>query len=201
MVKLSAPEQLILNFAKEKFGSSLTEFLQVGLGEDVTEQRWRFTITFFGESGSLQKRHVEVITYEPEDGSSYLPCRRATLVLLGLLQLLLERGGSSKILRFKPEDLLSLLGWKDTRKARREIDEAIRRYFQLTYRWKMNKGELAANSLSHYTSQESILSEHLIVSEGPEELHQLAFCPHFMEGLLSRSLFSLDWNRVRAVLH
>lgn len=199
-MKLSANEQRLLNFAREEFGERLTDFLLSGMGEDAVAQSWLFTITYAGDN-SLLKRRVEVITYEPEDGSSYLPRGRHPMVLLAILRLMYGRDNEPpNSLRYKQEDILSLLGRTDTRKARKEIDEAVKRYFLLVYKWTMSKEELAGNSLSYYTSQESLLSEHMIVDEGAGESNRLVFNANFTERLLRRSLFGIDWNNVRSIL-
>src|ERR1043165_1352883 len=113
-MKLSAQEKRLVNFARKEFGEELVEFLMAGSGEDVTAQRWHFTITYAGNGNSLLTQRVEVITYEPEDGSSYLPCRRDPLVLFALLHfLLLSSDVASNTLRYQRGDLLSLLGRKD----------------------------------------------------------------------------------------
>lgn len=199
-MKLSTPEKRLLDFAREEFGERLTEFFSAGFRENVDSQRWRFTITYVGDNNSLLKRHVEIITYEPEDGSSYLPRRRDPMVLLALLYLLLRGNSeSSNILRYKDEDVLGLLGWKDTEKARGEMDRAIKRYFQLTYNWKMNQEELAGNGLTYYTSQESIINEHEIVDGEAAQENRIVFNANFIELLLRRSSFGIDWTTVKSV--
>ena len=206
-MKLSVPEQRLLAFARETFGERLTEFLTAGLGEDVTSQRWRFRISYAGGEGATLKRRLEVITYEPTDGSSYLPRRRDPLVLIALLRLLLEGDHiSSNLLRYKQEDVLSLLGRKDSPKAREEIDGAVRRYFLLIYQWKMNRSELKNRNLAFYNSQENMISECEFLdseAEGSDRvervLNRIVFNQHFIERLLSRSLFGVEWDQVRSV--
>src|SRR5438128_39142 len=87
-MRLTARERRLVAFAQEQFGERLCTFLLAGLGEEGAGQRWRFVINYVGEDTSLLSRRVQVITYEPEDGSSYLPRRRDPLVLLALLHLL-----------------------------------------------------------------------------------------------------------------
>lgn len=171
-MKLSGPEQRLLDFAHGQFGGHLTLFLLAGLGEEAVGQRGRFTITYTsGKSASL-KRHVEVITYEPADGSSYLPRGRNPLVLLALLYLLMNaEQGSLNILRYEQEDMLSLLGWKDTLKARWEVDEAVKRYFLLTYQWKMNKDELLRERLTFYTANEALSELNALVNASRSTLN------------------------------
>lgn len=200
-MKLSAPEQRLLDFAHEQFGEHLSQFLIAGLGEEQVGQSGRFTITYASSENVALKRHVEVITYEPADGSSSLPRGRNPLVLIALLHLLMtDNQGALNMLRYEQEEVLSLLGWKDTWKARREIDEAVRRYFLLTYQWKMNKSEMLRDRLTFYTANEALISAHESISREDGESSRIVFNEHFIEHLLSRSLFGIDWNNVRSVL-
>jgi hypothetical protein len=93
------------------------------------------------------------------------------------------------------------LGWKDTKEARKEIDAAIERYFKLTYQWKMNESELAAARLSFYTADEAMISEYKSMDTDEGKTTHVIFNKHFIKRLLGRSLFGIDWNSVRSVVH
>jgi hypothetical protein len=205
-MELSAPEQRLLDFSRERFGEHLSQFLLSGLGEEPTGQRWRFTINYAGDESAALKRQVEVITHKPLDGSSSLPRGRDPLVLAVLLHLLLTGSqASSTVLSYEHEEVLSLLGWKDTRKACGAIDEAVQRYFKITYKWGMNKTELARQKLRFYTCDENLLSETYILSEEDaggrikRVVSRIVFNERFIERLLNRSLFGIDWDSVRSV--
>jgi hypothetical protein len=201
VMKLSAPEQRLLDFAREQFGEHLSQFLLTGLGERQVGQRGRFTISYASGVNAALKRHVEVITYEPADGSSYLPRARNPIVLLALLYLLMNGNqGSLNVLHYEQEDVLSLLGWKDTHRSRREIEEAVERYFLLMYKWKMNKSELHRDGLTFFTANEAMISAHESIDTGDGKSARVVFSEHFIEQLLSRSLFGVDWNNARSVL-
>jgi hypothetical protein len=130
----SRHERRLLKFALDTFGEMLGQFLLTGLGKKKVGQRWNLTITFTGDGGTAQERHLRVITHEPLDGESLLPRDRDPLVLLALLRLLLHRRRDAKpILTYQQEDVLHLLRWGDTVEARREIDGAIERYTPLLY--------------------------------------------------------------------
>lgn len=207
MSEQSSAEQNLISFAREEFGESLTQFLLAGLGEKTTEQRWHFIITFVSSEGeTIEERHVQVITHEPADGSSCLPQRRDPLVLLALLRLLKQEEQVSKPeLLYSLENVFSLLAWDDTEKARQEIDEAIYRYSLLMYQWEMNRPELSRRELSFYkenghaiTSFQTIDEE---VASGGETKHahnRVSFDEFFINGLLSRELFGVNWNKVRS---
>jgi hypothetical protein len=206
-MELSPQEQQIVAFASEQFGAPLTQFLLAGLGEEEVGQRWRFTITYLDGESTRLKRQVQVISHEPEDGSSCLPRGRDPLVFLASLQLLL-RGGQTPNYRliYDQEDVLRLLGWEDTERSRRGIDEAIKRYFLMAFKWKMNRAELARGKLSHYTAMERPISECGTVDdeENGEVRHvfnQVIFNEHFIGHLQRRRLFDIDWNSRRQITH
>jgi hypothetical protein len=200
-MNLSVPEQRLVDFAHEQFGEQISQFLLAGLGEEKVGQRGRFTITYAGSENSCLERHVEVITYEPADGSSYLPRGRNPLVLIALLHLLMNGNqGSLNTLRYEQAEVLSLLGWQDTKEARREIDKAEARYFKLTYQWQMNESELAGAGFSFYTVDEAMLSEVTSIKTEDVQAVRAVFNEHFIEHLLGRSLFGIDWHNVKSVL-
>jgi hypothetical protein len=63
-------------------------------------------------------------------------------------------------MRYELENVLQILRWADNRRNRREIDEAVWRYSQMTFSWKMGRAELARNNLSHYSAMQSLISEY-----------------------------------------
>jgi hypothetical protein len=204
-MELSPQEQQVIAFTSKQFGEPLTQFLLAGLGEAEVGQRWRFIITYVDGEGARLKRRVQVITHEPEDGSSCLPRGRDPLVFLALLQLLV-RGSQTpgNILIYDQEDVLRLLGWEDTGETRHRIDEAIKRYFLMTFKWRKNRAELTRKNLSHYTAMERPISECGTFDE--EEAGQVrrvfnrvTFSKTFIEHLKHRRLFDIDWNNGRQV--
>lgn len=206
-MELSPQEQQAVAFASEQFGEPITQFLVVGLGEEELGRRWRFTITYVDRDGARLRRQVEVISHEPEDGSSCLPRGRDPLVFLALLQLLL-RGGQTPDCRliYDQEDVLRLLGWEDTEETRREIVEAITRYFLMTFKWGKNRAELAREKLSHYTAMERPISEcgtvdHEETGEMRRVFNQVTFNEHFIGRLQRRRLFDIDWNSRHQITH
>lgn len=207
-MELSRDEQNLINFAREEFGESLTQFLLAGFGDETTEQRWHFIITFIGSEGdAMEKRHVQVITHEPADGSSCLPQRRDPLVLLALLWLLKQEGQVSKPeVLYSLEDIFSLLAWDNTEETRQEIDEAIYQYSLLMYRWEMNRPELSRREISFYKENGHVITSFQTVDEevgeGEETKrahNRVSFDEFFINGLLRRELFGVDWNKVQSL--
>jgi hypothetical protein len=208
-MELSAREQQLLDFAIGEFGEPLTQFLLAGLGEDKVRPRWRFTITYLDDEGSRIKRTVKVISHEPEDGSSRLPCDRDPLVFLALIRMLITAGHPSDYrMRYELEDVLNILGWANNRRNRREIDEAVRRYTQMRFSWKMGRAELARNNLSHYSAMQSLISEYGAsdLEEGGRVrrlFNEVVFNSNFIEALRQRRLCNVNWNtqnQIAAVL-
>lgn len=210
MSELSSAEQNLIGFAREEFGESLARFLLTGLGEVPSAQRWHFTITFTDNEGAAQERRLEAITYEPTDGQSFLPRGRDPLVLLALLRLLFESSQQSEVsLFYSRHEVLRLLGREGTEEMQGEINEAVRRYALLMYRWEMSRGELAGKRLSFYTAREQVISGYSNVGKPDdeeqadgqvdEEPNEITFNQYFIEGLKRRSLFGVDWNNVQSV--
>ena len=199
-MKLSAREQQLLDFAIGEFGEPLTQFLLAGLGEDKVRPRWRFTITYLDDEGVRIKRTVKVISHEPEDGSSRLPRSRDPLVFLALIRMLISAGPPLDYrMRYELEDVLSILGWADNRRTRREIDEAVRRYTQMRFSWKMGRAELARNNLSHHSAMQSLISEYGVrdQEEGGQVtrlFNEVIFNSNFIEALRQRRLCDVNWT-------
>jgi hypothetical protein len=205
MPRLTITEQKLVEFARKAFGEFITQFLLAGLGEKKVGRRWLLTLGFVRDGKAKLKRRVQVITHEPEDGSSCLPRGRDPLVLLALLRLLLQSDRAADYkLTYDQEDVLKLLGWEDTRETRREIDEAVRRYFLMSYKWRLNRAELARQKLSSYMAMESIISEseNLDREEGRRlrrTSNRVVFNPNFIERLKHGTLFDLAWDNVRTL--
>lgn len=200
-MELSAPERRLVDFASGRFGEPLTQFLLAGLGEVRLSQRRGFTITYVGSEGQYLRRRVQVLTHEQEDGPTLLPSLRDPLVLLALLRLLPEDDQKSRYsLSYGLGDILRLLDWRDTRKARGEVDEAVERYSLLTYIWEIDSAELAHRNLSIYKTRESMISQFQTIDHEDERASNLVvFNPHFIENLERRSLFGVDWDRVQSL--
>lgn len=199
-------ERRLLKFSLDTFGEMLSQFLLMGLGKQKVGQRWNIAISYIGEGGVTQKRHVQVITYEPASRKSLLPRGRDPLVLLALLCLLMNRRQVKPALLYNLEDVLKLLGWEDTKNARQEIDQAVHRYALLTYQWEMNSTELANQNLSHYKANERIISESEThdckEGHGGQLTHvsnRVIFNEFFISGLLGRTLFGVEWGKVRSL--
>lgn len=199
-------ERQLVEFTREAFGEFITRFLLAGLGQGEDGRKWLFTITFGNDVRAKLKRRVQVITFEPPDGSSCLPRGRDPLVLLALLQLLTRAGeGAEQGLICGQEDILKLLGWTDTPEARHEIDQAVERYFLMMFKWGMSRSELADAGLASYTALENIISESETIDQEGEDgqtgqtVNRVVFNSNFIGHLERRSLFDLDWSRVTEV--
>lgn len=203
---LSGSERRLLKFALDTFGEPLSQVLLSGLGEEVEASRWLFIITFRSPGGLVLRRrlYIEAPDLTP-DIKTHLPRRREPLVLLALLRnFLAEHRMSSSSLFYSHEEALEMLGWQDTEESRVILDETVARYFFLSYRYALSRKELAMKHLSFYRSNERLIS-----GSGSDEVEEegrssrlanyVGFNMEFVEGLLARSLFGVDWNRVRRI--
>jgi hypothetical protein len=202
-MKLSADEQRLLDFAHEQFGEPLSQFLLSGLDKEDEARTWLFTVTVTNERGVDRCREIKVEANERPDIVTVLPRRREPLVILALLRLLIvDHKMSSATLSYELEEVLGLLGWEDSAKSRLTIDEAIERYAVMSYYWTLSGEELEEKNLSSYKGQSRIVSGYdrsAIEGEGWSKSlpGKVEFGARFIEGLIGRTLFDLDWNKVR----
>lgn len=204
-MELSPPEQQLLVFSHERFGEPLSRFLLSGFPEEGEARSQVLVITFIGKAGSVIRRRVYVEADDlTPDIPTHLPHAREPLVLLALLRLLTSIAEiSPATLFYDPTEVLGLLGWEDSAENQLAVEEAVERYSLLSYRWEMNAEELSAERLSFHRSRERFVSGY---SHGePEEgyagrgVNRVDFSLSFVEELLGRSLFGVDWDRVSNV--
>lgn len=155
MLELTKAERRLVESAQEEFGDFLTRLLLAGLGEEAEARRWSFFVTFTGEDGAALRRrlHVEADDLTPEIPTR-LPRGREPLVLLALLRLLTRgRVTPPASLSYDPGEVLGLLGWDDVEESRRTVEEAVERYFRISYRWELGAEELNAKDLTFHRSR------------------------------------------------
>jgi len=202
---LSGRERRLLKFALDVFGEPLSQFLLSGLGEEAEARVWLFTVTLTDERGTARSRRIRV---EPDDipgTPCMLPRRREPLVMLALLRLLIgSRRRSSPALSYGQEEALRLLGWEDTEESRSAIDEAVKRYARLSYSWGLSGEELGERRLSFYDAEARFVSGYGFYDEEEDgEYKRVAnradFASEFIEELMRRTIFNLDWNKVSGI--
>jgi hypothetical protein len=201
-MELSAPEQRLLDFSRERFGEHLSHFLLAGLGEEDEARIWLFTATFTDGQGIDRCREIKVEANERPDIVTLLPRRREPLVILALLRLLIvDREMSTSSLSYELEEVLNLLGWEDSAQSRLTIDGAIERYFNISYNWSLSAEELEERNLSFYNGQSRLVSGYSHYDAEEERRSgrspsMVEFSAPFVGELVSRKLFDLDWNTV-----
>jgi len=202
---LSGPERLLLEFALDRFGESLTHFLLTGLGEDRAVSERLFTIAFTDPQGTRYSREVQVRADYRPDIVTCLPRQKEPLVMLALLWLLVvECQMSSFTLYYDQEEVLGLLGWEETRASRLIIDEAVKRYSGLYYEWSLSEQELSAKNLSSYEGWARFIPGR--GCENAEEAGEMkrvsnyvSFDEVFVRELLKQTLFDINWDGVSSV--
>jgi hypothetical protein len=202
---LLAGEKMLLGFALDIFGESLSQLLLAGLDEETETRSWLFTVTFEDERGMARRREIKLEADDRPDVVTLLPRQREPLVILALLRLLIEdRQRSSSTLSYQQEKVLQLLGWEDTVAARSAIDEAVERYARLSYKWELSGEELVERNLAFYDAEGRFVSGYgHDNAEEDGEFKRVAnavdFSSVFVEGLMRGTLFNVDWNRVRGL--
>lgn len=202
--RLSGAERRLLEFALDLFGEPLSKFLISGISEEIEAQVWLFSVTFDDGSGVVRRREIRV---EPDDiprEPRVLPGRREPLILLALLRLLMETHRPLSTLSYSQEQILNLLGWEDGETARSAIDQAVRRYAKLAYRWTLGGEELIEKKFSFYEAEARfVLGYGFYGAEEGGERKRVAsrvdFASEFVEELIRRTIFGVDWNRVGGI--
>jgi hypothetical protein len=207
-MELSPPEQQLLDFSRERFGGPLSRFLLSGLSEEREARSRVFVITFIGNTGSLVCRRVQVEADDlAPDIPTYLPHAREPLVMLALLRLLTSIAEIIPVtLFYEPTEVLGLLGWENSAENRLAVEEVVERYSLLSYRWEMSAEELSAERLSFHRSRERFVSgyshgeaDELEEGHGRRRVNRVDFSLSFVEELLGRLLFGVEWDRVSNV--
>jgi hypothetical protein len=192
-----------LKFALDVFGEPLSQFLLSGLGEEEEERTWLFKITFNDHKDVIRYRDIRVEADELPDLVTLLPRRREPLVILALLRLLMSRKPFSSHMLYDQAEVLELLEWEDTPESRLSIDGAVERYADLSYRWSLSREELVEKNLSRGRGWSRFVSGYGYRDVEEEEGgrmrrigNRVDFAAEFIDELMSRSLFDVDWNNV-----
>lgn len=206
MLDLSIAEQKLVVFAREEFGEFITQFLLAGLGKEEMVQSHLFTITTISSEGTEEKHLIQVLADERPDIATCCPRQREPLVLLALLRLLATfNEGTSASSVYTHEGIINLLGWKNNSESNLIIDDAIGRYFDLSYEPIINENELSRKRLLFLKSRERIIVGYRLDDDLIEEvqyektIRRVDFNVDFMKRLKARALFSFDWNSVRSI--
>lgn len=202
--RLLGSERRLLEFALDLFGEPLSRFLLSGIGEEAETQVWLFSVSFDDGSGVARSREIRV---EPDDipgEPRVLPGRHEPLVMLALLRLLLEAHGPPSTLSYSQEQVLNLLGWEDDETTRSAIDQAVKRYARLSYSWSLSGEELTDRKLSFYNAESRFISGYGYYNaeengEYKRVANNVQFSSVFVEGLIHRTGFNVDWNRVSEI--
>lgn len=206
MLDLSIAEQKLVVFAREEFGEFITQFLLAGLGEEDAVQSHLFTITTISSEGTEEKHLIQVIADERPDIMTGCPRQREPLVLLALLRHLATfNEGTSASSVYTHEEIINLLGWKHNAESNLVIDEAVARYFELSYEPIIDENELNRKRLIFLKSRERFIVGYSLDDDLIEEgqykkaIRRVDFSADFMKRLKAKALFSFDWNSVCSI--
>jgi hypothetical protein len=165
----------LTEFVRRTFGEQFGAVLLAGYGEEAALRESRLHLTEPTGGGAEAEWQLVI--------SGKLPNGRDPLVLAALLKLLLSYPPFTPTLEFNHEEMLSELGWPDTRAARAMIDGAIRKYLGLTFeKVKPPSGRLGGmyTLIISYDQASEIRRE-----DGRETLayNSVTFHPQFIERL------------------
>lgn len=196
---------MLVKFALDQFGEPLSRFILSGLGEDRVVHGWLFTVTFSSGQGRSYSRKVRVEADERPDISPAVPRHKEPLVVLALLWLLIvDRKLASFKLSYDLEEILKLLGWENIEEVRLSIDDAVKRYFTLSYEWTLSERELAEANLSFFDGSSRFISGYgWETNEEGDEVKRTAnhvqFNAEFIKELMGASLFNINWRSVSSL--
>lgn len=202
---ISSAEHRLLEFALDQFGEPLSQFLLAGLGEDRGVSGWVFTVTFADGRGVRRSREVQVRADYRPDLTPSVPRHKEPLVALALLRLLIvNRKLSLPRLSYSQEEVLGLLDWEDTQESRRKIDEAVKRYSSLLYRWALGEQELNESNLSFFHGETRFISGYAYQSveedgEARRTANEVNFDEEFVKELIGHSLFGINWSNINSM--
>lgn len=192
-------ERRLVEWARDLFGAHLTSVLLCGLGGRKNLSRRTLLIK---PREDTKAEEVRLNIYY--NGLQALPSGNHPLVLLAVLQLWHSSSPSrSGIVPYGYGELYEALEWEPSGASRTIVDEAVLRYFGLTY--EPVRASDAGNSDSgladspKYTLVTSYHSADEFEEGGdPAGLSYREVCinTHVLEGLKRRSLFGVDWDRV-----
>jgi hypothetical protein len=129
-----------------------------------------------------------------------LPYGKEPLVLLALLQLLGKKGSE---LNYSCDDLLKLLGWKNTEQTRALIEGTVTKYFHAFYQLRDNSlgesmkgGKERTRKIRVLVTQAFTSVEETRRSKSMKDT--LVFNIDFVGPLKERKLLGIDWEQVES---
>ena len=206
MLELSLAEQRLLSFAHKEYGEFLAQFLVAGLGEMETVPNKVFTITCFSDVDNIELRRIQLMADDLPNVLPSLPSQREPIVLLALLYLKARnKSVNSNTLSYTTQEVLKSLGWQNTPESQLAVDEAVERYFNLTYRILMDDDGLKRQQLAFFSHRGRIISQFSTTDSIDEHdqarrlANKVNFSSCFIDGLQQRAFLELDWNKVRSL--
>jgi hypothetical protein len=204
LTKQNEATQRLISFINEEFGEQLAALL---LGDYGSRQRRLSQIFLLYLSGGEQELplKVEIIT----DHKWGLTCGREPLVIMALLKLLFLRkelltGRAS----YSYQEVLHLLGWRDTKQSQDDIRDSIDinfiQSFNLSAEGDDTRTPLFYRRRQHMMTGYEFFDER-DESDQPSEVghhradFQIDFNLDFILSLRERKLLGIDWNLVTSV--
>lgn len=201
MARRSKAERRLIEFVREEFGGHLGNLLLSGY--DVTErvQLRRLVVTVANPTGLKEERFLEIFT----EGVNVLPYGHDIVVLAAHLRMLNEQGAVNRLLYDLP-DMLKRLGWVDPVEGLRNIEGALIRYYRLSFAEAKRRRHPLTVKAEGRISECRIIDGYDLENEPvrrgigyPLLYFNVDFNTHFLDRLLRRTLFGIDWNRVTSV--
>jgi hypothetical protein len=195
-------ERRLTTQARRLFGKHLTLFLLDGFNEDEVVRSRTFVVRL-GGTGTEESYRLRLIA----DDALGLPRKEQPLMLLALLRLLLTKGADplGKV-TYDYQEIAGICGAEDVNDFPAVVDGAIDRYFNLSYQRTINAGEGNGDASPNRTRTDRFLIRYESADESVDNCstaaimqRSVSFNLDFFEELRNRSLFGIDWRRVRSL--
>jgi hypothetical protein len=204
---LTGAERRLAAFAEERFGEHLGAFLLAGYGEDRMLRTRRFAITLGNGVGVERHVFLKVIVDGNGRAGAFLPHRKDPLVLLALLRMLLHDGrGARHRVSYPYTEVLRLLGWEGTAECHAAIEEAVARYFSLSYQPVESLAELTGESPTVRVRKQRLIVGYEFAERSRGDgrpagraLNEVDFDPVLAEQLRRGRFFDADRKHVRTL--
>lgn len=195
-------EHRLVNEMQQRLGAPLSTFLLTGYCEAELKQSITYLIWTAQHQGPrrywLNVRTIDVLG---------LPCQREPLVLLALLRVLLTRDELTiGVVPFPAPEVHQVLGWQNTDETNSIINQALNKYFNLSYRKMYYQHDLFPDATAFAGQEYRLLTsyEFSVESEDGEPGQDLAYMDvslnfELVEGIRDKRLFGLDWKAVTSM--
>lgn len=207
IMRQTEAERGLTAFARERFGEHLSSFLLAGCGEDRKLRSRGFVLKLEYDGGAEGHLFLKVTADGDVGEDSFLPRRNEPLVLLALIRMFVDGGGSPRRkVSYQRDEILRSLGWELTNGSQAAVDEAVARYYMVSYQPVESMEQLKGEAPVARVQKQRLVIGYEFVDEsedgGPptrRTQNEVDFDPAFAGQLKDGLLFDINWRRIRSL--